>query len=62
MNKSVKLPLIVFLIGMIVVIVGALFKIQHWVGASLLLSLGLLLQAGALLILVLNLLKERKNE
>jgi hypothetical protein len=60
MNKKYKLPLVLFLISMVLNIVGALFKIQHWPGASFMLVIGILSQALAIVLLILALLKNTK--
>ena len=40
--------------GAAVVIVGALFKIMHWPGASTILTVGLLSEAVALIIVIIS--------
>ncbi|MGL2964173.1 GldL-related protein [Flavobacterium sp. RSB2_4_14] len=60
MNNKYKLPLVLFLFSMIFTIIGALFKIQHWPGASILLIIGLLSQAFAIFLLIVVLLKKSK--
>ncbi len=57
MQKKYLLPLIVFLIGMILTIIGSLFKIMHWPGASIMLIIGMLSEAAALIILIITILK-----
>ncbi len=59
MQKKYLLPLIVFLIGMIVTIIGSLFKIMHWPGASIMLIIGMLSEATALIILIVTILKKK---
>ena len=59
MQKKYLLPLIVFLIGMILTIIGALFKIMHWPGASIMLIIGMLSEATALIILIITILKKK---
>jgi hypothetical protein len=59
MQKKYLLPLIVFLIGMIVTIIGSLFKIMHWPGASIMLIIGMLSEAAALIILIITILKKK---
>lgn len=59
MQKKYLLPLIVFLIGMIITIIGSLFKIMHWPGASIMLIIGMLSQATALIILIVTILKKK---
>ena len=48
MNK--KAMNMVYGLGAAVVIVGALFKIQHWPGGSLMLTIGLLVEAGVFIV------------
>ena len=45
-----KLMAKVYGFGAAIVIVGALFKIQHWPGASMMLTIGLLVEAGIFVI------------
>ncbi len=59
MQKKYLLPLIVFLIGMILTIIGSLFKIMHWPGASIMLIIGMLSEAAALIILIITILKKK---
>ena len=59
MQKKYLLPLIVFLIGMILTIIGSLFKIMHWPGASIMLIIGMLSEATALIILIITILKKK---
>ncbi|MFL9481486.1 gliding motility protein GldL [Chitinophagaceae bacterium LWZ2-11] len=45
-----KLVNVIVCVGAAVVIVGALFKIQHWKGSEILLPVGLLIEAGIFLV------------
>jgi hypothetical protein len=60
MNKTYLTPAIIFLIGMILTIIGALFKIMHWTGANILLSIGMLSEVVAIVILIITLTKNAK--
>lgn len=60
MNKIYLTPVIIFLIGMILTIIGALFKIMHWTGANVLLSIGMLAQIVAIVFLIITLTKNAK--
>ncbi|WP_430400840.1 GldL-related protein [Flavobacterium sp.] len=42
---------------MILTIIGSLFKIMHWPGASIMLIIGMLSEAAALIILIITILK-----
>ena len=53
--------LIIFIVAMAVVIVGALFKIMHWPGASVLLMLGMGGQFLSLILLAAKIINDRKN-
>ena len=53
--------LILFLISSIVIIIGALFKIMHWSGASILLTIGLLSEVLVVVMLILKLFNDDKN-
>lgn len=59
MQKKYLPSLIVFLIGMILTIIGLLFKIMHWPGASIMLIIGMLSEAAALIILIVTILKNK---
>lgn len=53
--------LIIFIMAMIVVIIGAVFKVMHWPGAGSMLVLGMLGQAFALLLLIIKVLRDRNK-
>lgn len=55
------LIIVVFLIGLTITIIGALFKIMHWPGASIMLMGGMRLKAVAVLMLIIKLLSGRKS-
>jgi hypothetical protein len=59
MKNQYKIPLILFLIGMILTIVGSLFKIMHWPGASIMLPVGMLTEAAAIIVLIVLLVKNK---
>lgn len=59
MQKKYLPSLILFLIGMVITIIGSLFKIMHWPGASIMLIIGMLLEATALIILIVTILKKK---
>jgi len=56
-KKQLVLPLIIFVLGMIFTISGALFKIQHWQFASQLLTIGTIFEIFGLLFLMVILVK-----
>ncbi|BCY29185.1 GldL-related protein [Flavobacterium okayamense] len=60
MNSKYKLPLVLFLVGMIFSILGALFKMMHWMGAHYLLIFGMLTEAFALIVLIFAILRKDK--
>lgn len=53
MENQYKLPLILFLIGMILTIIGSLFKLMHWPGATIMLTVGMLTEVAAIITLIL---------
>jgi hypothetical protein len=53
MKNQYKLPLILFLIGMILTIIGSLFKLMHWPGATIMLTVGMLTEVAAIITLIL---------
>lgn len=60
MEKKYFLPLILFLLGIAITIIGALFKIMHWTGANFILIIGMLTEAIAIITLIVVLLKNSK--
>jgi hypothetical protein len=60
MEKKYLLPLILFLLGIAITIIGALFKIMHWPGANFILIIGMLTEAIAIITLIVVLLKNSK--
>ncbi|WP_452222467.1 GldL-related protein [Lacinutrix salivirga] len=60
--KNLLVSLILFLIGFILVILGSLFKIQHWPYGSELLTLGMFLKVIAAIILIIKLIKYAKTK
>lgn len=53
--------LLVFVFAMAIVVVGALFKIMHWPGASMLLILGMGGQFLSLILLAAKIINDRKK-
>lgn len=60
MKKQYSIPLSLFLLGMAITIIGALFKIMHWPGANIILTIGMLTEAIAIITLIVVLLKNTK--
>ena len=60
MKKQYAIPLVLLLLGMVITIIGALFKIMHWPGANLLLSLGLFSEAAAIIVIMIAITKRWK--
>ncbi len=60
MKKQYTIPLVLFLLGMAITIIGALFKIMHWPGANFMLTIGMITEAIALITLIVVLLKNTK--
>ena len=60
MKKQYIVPLVFFLLGMAITIIGALFKIMHWPGANFMLTIGMITEAIALITLIVVLLKNTK--
>jgi hypothetical protein len=53
--------LVIFIIAMAVVVIGALFKIMHWPGASNLLMFGMGTQFITLILLAGKVIADKKN-
>ena len=60
MKKQLRIPLILFLVGMVITIVGALFKIMHWYSGNIFLTVGMLTEAAALILLIVYVTKNMK--
>jgi hypothetical protein len=60
MKKQYIVPLVLFLLGMVITIIGALFKLMHWPGANFMLMIGMLSEAIAIITLIVVLLKNTK--
>ena len=60
MKKQYIVPLVLFLLGMAITIIGSLFKIMHWPGANIMLTVGMLTEAIAIITLIVILLKNTK--
>lgn len=60
MATKYKIPLVLFLLGMLITIVGALFKIMHWPNSNVLLIVGTLCEAFAIITLIRIILKKSK--
>lgn len=57
--KPYKTPILLFLIGILITLVGAALKIIHVVGANLVLILGMLTEALAIISLIWIILKKK---
>ncbi len=60
MNTNYKIPLVLFLLGMVITVAGALLKIMHWPFASWILIVGMLTEAVAIITLIAIVLKKTK--
>jgi|GEM_PF-4577120 len=57
-----KQILLIFIVGTIVNVIGAFYKIQHWEKADLLLLVGLTVQVAAVLIFLFKVYVARKSK
>lgn len=60
MKKQLRIPLVLFLLGMVITIAGALLKIMHWQGGDSFLIIGMLTEAAALIVLISYVLRNMK--
>lgn len=60
MKKQYTVPFVLFLLGMAITIIGALFKLMHWPGANVMLTIGMLTEVSAIITLIVVLLKNTK--
>ena len=60
MKKQYKVPLVLFLLGMVITIIGALFKLMHLPGANFMLIIGMLTEAIAIITLIVVIFKNTK--
>ena len=58
MKNEYKIPFIIFLLGMVITIVGALFKIMHWPFANVTLIAGMGLEAAGIISLIVKIAKK----
>ncbi len=56
------LIIVVFLLGIITFIIGALFKLMHWPNTSILLSCGAILGVLAIILLIIKLLTNKNPD
>lgn len=61
MNKIYIPSAVLFILGLIITILGSLFKIMHWPGASITLIIGMLFEMAAGIVLIIALLKNQKK-
>ncbi len=61
MKEQYKIPLILFLFGMVITIIGSLFKIMHWPYSNLLLIFGMISEILAIFIVIRIILKFKKQ-
>ncbi|WP_445717415.1 GldL-related protein [Flavobacterium sp.] len=59
MKKQYTVPFVLFLLGMAITIIGALFKLMHWPGANFMLIIGMIAEAIAILTLIVTILKKK---
>jgi uncharacterized membrane protein YoaK (UPF0700 family) len=50
--KQFIIPIVIFLLGLAVSVIGALIKIQHWPYGSLILTIGSLLEFIGIIVLI----------
>ncbi|MQP24285.1 hypothetical protein GFJ94_04320 [Flavobacterium sp. LMO8] len=60
MKKQYTVPLVLFLLGMAITIIGSLFKIMHWPGANVALVIGMLTEVSAIITLIVVVIKNTK--
>jgi hypothetical protein len=60
MRNLLIYAIILMIIGMALTVLGALFKLESWEGATTMLSVGTLAWLAAMLMLIVYLLKRRK--
>jgi len=60
MKKEYGMPLVLLITGMVITIIGALFKLMHWPSANIMLTIGMLTEAAALIFLIINIIKNLK--
>lgn len=60
MKEQYKIPLVLFLFGMVITIIGSLFKIMHWSYSNLLLIFGMISEILAIFIVIRIILKLKK--
>lgn len=61
MKEQYKIPLILFLFGMVITIIGSLFKIMYWPYNNLLLIFGMISEILAIFMVIRIILKLKKQ-
>ena len=62
-NKRKLIPgIVIFLFGLIGIIIGALFKIQHWPYGSEILTIGNLIEITGIVMVIVTLIKIYKSK
>ena len=57
-----KWPFFIFFTGLLLNVIGALFKIRHWPGADELLTLGSIAEAAAMIFAIIKIVSIKKPE
>lgn len=58
----IKHGIILIALGIILVLFGALFKLQHWPGANWLLTVGTFMKVAGVLVLIIRMLRNPGNK
>jgi hypothetical protein len=60
-KSSLFVLLILFFVGIITTVAGAMFRVLHWPGGNLLLFVGMTLEAVAVVLMICKLIDGRNN-
>ncbi|HEU0137794.1 MAG TPA: gliding motility protein GldL [Flavobacterium sp.] len=61
MQRPILIMLIIFFAGLVITVIGALFRIMHWAGGTAVILLGMVLQAVGVGLLIWKLISTRKK-
>ena len=61
MKKVYLPPVILFLIGIVITILGSMLKVMHWPGASTVLPIGMITEVASIIYLIVILIKNSKQ-
>ena len=59
MKKTYTFPLTLLVLGVVITIIGAIFKLMYWPGAKIMMLFGMLAEVIGLIVLIYRMLKKK---